>query len=83
MTHADVDLRFWYGVFGPKGIPEAVKAKLDRALASVMSYPKVRERLAKLDIAPDYAPGAALNAKLANEIRNWSAFVEAKNIKAE
>src|SRR5437764_3897040 len=59
VTHADVDLRFWYGVFGPKGIPEAVKAKLDRALASVMSDPKVRERLAKLDIAPDYAPGAA------------------------
>ena len=30
-THADVDLRFWYGVFGPKGIPEAAKAKLDQA----------------------------------------------------
>src|SRR5207302_10535284 len=26
VTHADVDLRFWYGVFGPKGIPEAAKA---------------------------------------------------------
>ena len=83
VTHADVDLRFWYGVFGPRGIPDAIKAKLDQAVASVMSDPKVRERLAKLDIAPDYAPGAVLNAKLANEIRNWSAFVEAKNIKAE
>ena len=48
-----------------------------------MSDPKVPERLAKLDIAPDYAPGAALSAKLANEIRNWSAFVDAKNIKPE
>jgi len=83
VTHADVDLRFWYGVFGPRGIPDAIKAKLDKAVAGVMSDPKVRERLAKLDIAPDYAPGAVLNAKLANEIRNWSAFVEAKNIKAE
>ena len=83
VQHADVDLRFWYGVFGPKGIPDATKSKLDRAISTVMSDPKVRERLAKLDIAPDYAPGAVLNAKLANEIRNWSAFVEAKNIKAE
>ena len=83
VTHADVDLRFWYGVFGPKGIPETTKAKLDRAVATVMSEPKVRERLAKLDIAPDYAPAAALNAKLVNEIRNWSAFVDAKNIKPE
>ena len=83
VQHADVDLRFWYGVFGPKGIPDATKSKLDRAVSTVMSDPKVRERLAKLDIAPDYAPGPALSAKLANEIRNWSAFVDAKNIKPE
>jgi hypothetical protein len=43
----------------------------------------VRERLARLDIAPDYAPGAALSTKLENEIRNWTAFVDAKNIKPE
>jgi tripartite-type tricarboxylate transporter receptor subunit TctC len=83
VTHADVDLRFWYGIFGPRGIPDAVKARLDKAVAGVMSDPKVRERLAKLDIAPDYAPAAVLNAKLASEIRNWSAFVDAKNIKPE
>ncbi|HUQ73274.1 MAG TPA: tripartite tricarboxylate transporter substrate binding protein [Burkholderiales bacterium] len=83
VTHADVDLRFWYGIFGPRGIQEATKAKLDRAVATVMADPKVRERLAKLDIMPEYAPGAALNAKLANEIRNWGAFVDAKNIKPE
>jgi tripartite-type tricarboxylate transporter receptor subunit TctC len=83
VSHADVDLRFWYGIFGPKGMPEAAKARLDRAVASVMSDAKVRERLAKLDIAPDYAPGAVLSAKLANEIRNWTAFVDAKNIKPE
>ena len=83
VTHADVDLRFWYGVFGPRGIPDAAKARLDKAVAAVMADPKVRERLAKLDITPDYAPAAALNAKLESEIRNWSAFVDAKNIKPE
>jgi tripartite-type tricarboxylate transporter receptor subunit TctC len=83
VSHADVDLRFWYGLFGPKGIPDATKGRLDRAVSSVMSDPKVRERLAKLDIAPDYAPGATLSAKLANEIRNWTAFVDAKGIKPE
>jgi tripartite-type tricarboxylate transporter receptor subunit TctC len=83
VNHADVDLRFWYGIFGPKGTPEAAKAKLGRAVETVMSDPKVRERLAKLDIAPDYAPAAVLSAKLENEIRNWSAFVDAKNIKPE
>ena len=83
VKHADVDLRFWYGLFGPRGIPDATKNKLDRAVATVMAEPKVRERLAKLDIAPEYAPGPALQAKLQSEIRNWSAFVDAKGIKPE
>ena len=83
VTHAEVDLRFWYGLFGPKGIPEAAKAKLDKSVSTVMSDPKVRERLAKLDVAPEYAPGAALSAKLSSEIRNWTAFIDAKGIKPE
>jgi tripartite-type tricarboxylate transporter receptor subunit TctC len=83
VKHADVDLRFWYGIFGPRGIPDAAKAKLDRAVSSVMADPALRERLAKLDITPEYAPGPALNTKLANEIKNWSAFVDAKHIKPE
>src|SRR5438067_563933 len=83
VAHADVDLRFWYGIFGPKGVPERAKAKLDKAVAAVMADAKVRERLVKLDIAPEYAPAPVLQAKLATEIRNWTAFVEAKSIKPE
>ena len=29
---ADVDLRFWFGIFGPKGMPDAVRAKLEKAV---------------------------------------------------
>ncbi len=37
----NVDLRFWFGLFGPKGMPEAVKAKIEKAVATVDG---VRER---------------------------------------
>lgn len=80
---ADVDLNFWYAIFGPKGIPADVRAKLARAVDHVMSDPKVRDRLAKLDIEPAYAPPDALEAKLKNEIANWTKFIDAKAIKAE
>jgi tripartite-type tricarboxylate transporter receptor subunit TctC len=83
VSHADVDLRFWYGIFGARGIAESTKAKLERGVAAVMADPKVRERLARLDITPEYAPGAMLNRKLASEIKNWSAFVDAKQIRPE
>jgi tripartite-type tricarboxylate transporter receptor subunit TctC len=41
---ADVELRFWFAVFGPKDLPEPVKAKLSQAIAKVMGNGAVRER---------------------------------------
>jgi tripartite-type tricarboxylate transporter receptor subunit TctC len=79
----DVDLRFWFGIFGPKGIPDVVKAKLDKAVSATLSNPRVRERLAKLDIEAAYAPGNVLKTKLENEIANWSKFIDERGIKPE
>ena len=80
---ADVELRFWFAIFGPKGMPEPVKAKLAQVLTKVMNDPKVRERLAKLDITPDPISGPAMHKKLESEIKNWTRFIDAKGIKAE
>lgn len=83
VKHADVDLEFWWGIFGPKGMPEPVRAKIEKALQTAMADPNVRARLAKVDTDPSFAPGPALRAKLANEIKNWSTFINAKGIKPE
>ena len=80
---ADVDLRFWFGLFAPKDVPDAIKAKLDKAVATTLSNPQVRERLANLDIEPAYAPGDSLKTKLENEIANWTKFIDAHGIKPE
>jgi tripartite-type tricarboxylate transporter receptor subunit TctC len=79
---ADVDLQFWFGVFGPKGLPDAVKTRLEKAIEKALQSPALRERLAGLDIVPEYAPAAALEAQLKNEIKNWKTFIEAKGLKA-
>ena len=80
---ADVELRFWFSIFGPKGLPEPVKARLSQAIMKVMMNPKVAERLAKLDITPDVISGPAMHAKLVGEIKNWTRFIDSKGIKAE
>ena len=80
---ADVDLRFWFGIFAPAGIPDVVKAKLEKAVSTTLSNPRVRERLANLDIEPGYAAGNVLKAKLTNEIANWTKFIDAHGIKPE
>jgi tripartite-type tricarboxylate transporter receptor subunit TctC len=80
---ADVELRFWFAIFGPKGLPAAVKARLGQAVSKVMTDPRVLERLTKLDITPDVVPAPALQAKLEGEIKNWTKFIDAKGIKPE
>jgi tripartite-type tricarboxylate transporter receptor subunit TctC len=80
---ADVELRFWFGLFGPKNIPDAVKGKLERAIATIMSDAKLRERLAVVDITPDFAPASVLRTKLESEIKNWTKFIDAKGITPE
>ena len=81
--NADVELRFWFGIFGPKGLPDPVKAKLEGVIKSVMAGQGLRQRLANLDITPDFGPGPALRARLENEITSWTKFIDAKGIKAE
>jgi tripartite-type tricarboxylate transporter receptor subunit TctC len=83
ITTADVELRFWWGIFGPAGLPEPVKTKLNAAFATVLAAPETRARLAALDIDPAYAPAPALHDKLVNEITNWSAFIDQHGIRAE
>src|SRR6476646_4154751 len=81
VAHADVDLQFWFGVFGPKGMPADIKAKLEKAVQKALESPAVGERLAALDIKPDFGPAAALQTRLLNEIKNWSTFLAAKGLK--
>ena len=83
MSHLDVDLRFWFGVFAPKGLPDQVKTRLEKALEHAVGEPAVRERLAALDIAPDFAPGAVLESRLQSEIKNWRSFIEAQGITSQ
>jgi tripartite-type tricarboxylate transporter receptor subunit TctC len=79
----EVELGFWFGLFAPKGTSGAAKAKLDKAVQTVMANPAVRERLAKLAIEPNYEPADVLKAKLEREIQNWAKFIDAHHIKAE
>jgi tripartite-type tricarboxylate transporter receptor subunit TctC len=80
---ADVDLSFWWGIFGPNGMPAPVKAKLEKAFQTVMADPNVRARLAKVDTDSSFQPGAALRKKLENEVNNWSKFIDEKGIKVQ
>jgi tripartite-type tricarboxylate transporter receptor subunit TctC len=83
IQHADVDLRFWFSVFGPKGLPADVIEKLQKAIQIALADPQLSERLKSLDITPEYAAGPALKERVINDVKNWRAFIEAKGLTAQ
>ena len=83
IKHADVDLRFWFAVFGPKKLPADVTARLQKAIQTALVEPELAARLKALDITPDYTPGPGLSARVVSDVKNWSAFIEAKGLKGQ
>jgi tripartite-type tricarboxylate transporter receptor subunit TctC len=81
IKHADVDLRFWFSLFGPKDMPKDVTAKLQKAVQASLKDPELVERLKALDITPEYAGGPELKARVANDIKNWTAFIQSAGLK--
>jgi tripartite-type tricarboxylate transporter receptor subunit TctC len=63
-------------------MPADVKTKLEKAIQKALKLPAVGERLAVLDIEPEFGPAAVLQTRLQNEIKNWTTFIEAKGLKA-
>ena len=76
----------WFGLYAPKGTPQAVIAKLNDAMVEALADPMVRARFAELglDIAPrgEQTP-AGLAAFQEAEIEKWWPIIKAAGIKGE
>jgi tripartite-type tricarboxylate transporter receptor subunit TctC len=76
----------WYALFGPRGMPADVLAKLNGAAVAALADPALRQRLA--DIGLDVPPRAqqtpqALAALQKAEIEKWWPIIKAAGVKAE
>jgi tripartite-type tricarboxylate transporter receptor subunit TctC len=83
IKHADVDLRFWFSVFGPKGLPADVIEKLQKAIQTALADPALSERLKGLDITAEFGGAPVLQARVISDVKNWGAFIEAKGLKGQ
>jgi len=65
----------WFGLSGPAGMPPEIVAKLNAAVATVMSAPDVRAKLAGDAITPSSMSPAELSAYVAADIAKWQPLV--------
>jgi len=76
----------WYGMWMPKGTPQAVIAKFSAAAMKALADPSVKEKLANLgqDIpAPELQTAEALGKHYKAEIAKWWPVIKAADIKVE
>jgi tripartite-type tricarboxylate transporter receptor subunit TctC len=74
------DVNTWYGLYGPKGMPPAVVAKLNKTLNEMLAEPAIRERLGKIGAVVKGSTPAEFAALMASEHAKWSKVREVAGI---
>lgn len=73
----------YYGIFAPKGTPQAVIDKLSAAVAKVIALPEVRERLTAMGLAVDYMTSAQLARREHAYAQTWARIIKDSGFKAQ
>jgi len=70
----------WYGVVAPRGIPDAVKARLADELTRIAASPPFLAHVKSLGVDADYRDAAGFAEFLAKENERWGTLIKARNI---
>lgn len=79
-----VDAGTWVGFMAPAGTPDAVLQRVNRAVATILENPQLREQLVKMNVEPA-APQTTAQFKnfISSEYDRWGKTIRAANIRAE
>lgn len=73
----------WFGVIGPKGIPEDIVNKLNKAIQDGLAKPEVKENLAALGAVPVQSTPEEFGAFIKSEVEGWASVVEASGARVD
>ena len=77
------DATSWYGILGPKGLPEPIVAKLNADISKIVHDPAMKQKFATLGVEPITGTPAQFTQLIRSEMDKWRAVVRTANIKVE
>ena len=80
---AGFEIDYWYGLFGPAGLPAPIVQQIQRDVAATMTTPEMKESLlAQGSVAIASGP-EELDKRVRDELALWTRVVKAGNVKVE
>ena len=70
----------WFGLYGPKGLPADMTARINRAANEALADPEVRDKLSKLGIAPTTSTTAQFASMVAQDAAKWKKIIIERKI---
>ncbi|ROZ64973.1 tripartite tricarboxylate transporter substrate binding protein [Ramlibacter sp. WS9] len=73
----------WFGLYGPKGMPAELVARVNTALNQALQEADVKDRLARLGIDPVGGTPQQFTAMAATDMAKWKKIIQERKIAAE
>ena len=77
------DVRPWYGILGPAGLPAAIVAKWNREVARAIALPEMNERFIAQGIDLEASTPEAFASLIKSEVPKWRRIVKDAGAKAD
>jgi tripartite-type tricarboxylate transporter receptor subunit TctC len=79
----DYDVALWIAYVTPAGVPDAITAKLNRAMSEILKSPDIIQNLQKQGFEPEPGPPEAVTARMTKETTKWRDLVAKTGIKVQ
>ena len=79
----ELQLTNWFGVFGPKSLPQTLAAKITDDVTAALADPAVVKALEDQGLTPTPLRGAALQGFIASEMKKYQGIVDKTGISAK
>lgn len=73
----------WFGLYGPRGLPPELAARLNEVVNGVLAEPEVRERLARMGAEPTGGSAAAFARRVQAETLKWARLAAERGIRLD
>jgi tripartite-type tricarboxylate transporter receptor subunit TctC len=80
---ADYEVVLWHGLVGPKGLPPAIVARVNSAIAKSLRLKETEDQLQNDGVAPAGGSPQQFGNTIAREIELWRKVVATADIKAD